>query len=147
MVQSCKASIQLLVANQQFTEAVEPTVANLHDPAASRVLRIAALGRRLLLATHHMRDVAMALHRLCVLCACVCGIGAQMLAATPRRVGPLDHDGIENQLETFAVMHVGSGHDERQRDATPVHQQVALASFFSPDPLGWDRYLLVPSAP
>ena len=139
--------IQLLVANQQFTEAVEPTAANLHDPAASLVLWIAALARCLLLAAHHMRNVAMPLHRLRVLCAGVCGIGAQMFAATPRRVRPLDHDGIEHQLETFAVMHVGPGHDERQRDATPVHQQVAHAAFFSPDPLGWDRYLLVPSAP
>jgi hypothetical protein len=33
------------------------------------------------------------------------------------------------------IMPVGPGHDERQRDATTVHQQMALAPIFFPDPL------------
>ena len=31
-------------------------------------------------------------------------------------------------------MSIRSGHDEQQRDATTVHQQVSLASLFFPDP-------------
>jgi len=58
-----------------------------------------------------------------------------------RWTGSLKHDGIKNRLQLRNIMPIGSGHDERQRDATPVHQQMALAPIFSPDPWGWVRYL------
>ena len=51
-------------------------------------------------------------------------------------VGALNCDGIEHGLQLRDVMTVGSGHDERQRDATSVHQQMAFAPIFFPDP--WD---------
>jgi len=146
VIESGKAAIQLFVANQQLSKAVEPAVADLDNPAASLLERIAALACRLLFATHHVGDVAMALHRLFVLCTGVPSIGAEMFASALRRVRPLHHDGIENLLKALAVMHVGPGHDERQRDATPVHQQMTLAAFFSPDPSGWGQCLLAPSA-
>jgi hypothetical protein len=47
----------------------------------------------------------------------------------------LDHDGIEHGLNLRHAVCVGSRHDEGQRDATPVHQQMALAAVFSP--IGW----------
>jgi hypothetical protein len=38
-------------------------------------------------------------------------------------------------------MPVGSGHDERQRDTTLVHQQMTLAAIFFPDTSGLDLRL------
>ena len=43
-------------------------------------------------------------------------------------------------------MSVCSGHDDRARDATAVHQKVALASIFSPGPSGSARQLPEPAA-
>ena len=62
--------------------------------------------------------------------AAVARVGAQMVVSPMRRVLALDDDGGEYLVNLFAVMEVGPGHDERQRDATAVHQQVALAAFF-----------------
>lgn len=59
-----------------------------------------------------------------------------MFAAPVRRILALDHGAGEHRIELLAVMYVGPCHDERQRDATAVHQQVALAAFFFPDPSG-----------
>jgi hypothetical protein len=42
------------------------------------------------------------------------------------------------------IMTMGPGHDQRQRDAMPVHQKMALASLFSPYPSGSGRRLLAP---
>ena len=57
------------------------------------------------------------------------------------------HDaGIEDGFELSDVIAICSGHDQRQRDATPVHQQMSLGSFFFPDLLGWGRQLRSPSA-
>ena len=36
----------------------------------------------------------------------------------------------------LAVMYVSSGYDDRQRDATPVDENVALGTFLFPYPLG-----------
>jgi hypothetical protein len=41
------------------------------------------------------------------------------------------------------VMSVGPGNDQRQRDATAVHKDMALASLFSPGP--WDSAPLPPA--
>ena len=67
-----------------------------------------------------------------VLRAAVAGVGAQMLAPAIRRILAIDHDRVEHLVEPFAVMNVGPGHDDRQRNATAVHQQVALGALFSP---------------
>jgi len=77
----------------------------------------------------------------------VTSIGAQVLAAPHAWRLALDHDGLQHGIELRVVMLIGLGHDERQGDATPVHQQVALAAFFFPDLSGWARHLLAPSAP
>ena len=50
----------------------------------------------------------------------------------------LSHDlGVEKSADFLAVMHVGSGHDDRQRDATRVDEDVSLGSIFFPCPWGW----------
>jgi len=54
------------------------------------------------------------------------------------RIGTLPTP-VGDVVDALAVIDVGCGHDDRQRDATPVHQQVALAALFFPDPSGWAR--------
>jgi len=73
-------------------------------------------------------------------------VGTQMFAAPLARGLALDHDGAEQLLQLRDIMPVCPGHDEGQRDTTAVHQQVALAAFFSPDQSGWLRRPLVPVA-
>ena len=44
------------------------------------------------------------------------------------------HLAIQHDLNLGHIVSIGSGHDERERDATGVHQKMALAPFFFPDP-------------
>ena len=68
--------------------------------------------------------------------ASISSIGTQVLPAPGVRCLALDHDGLQHLVELGDVMLIGPGHDERQRDATAVHQQVALAPFFFPRSVG-----------
>ena len=82
-----------------------------------------------------------------VLGAAIAGVGAQMLASANGRALALDDDGAEHSVQSLAVIDVGRGHDDRQRDATAVHQQMAVAPIFSPDPSGWARRLPAQAGP
>jgi len=53
----------------------------------------------------------------------------------------VDHDLIEHNLKLANVMSVCPCYDYRQRDATAVHEDMALAAFFSPDPLDFGQQL------
>ena len=79
--------------------------------------------------------------------ASVPSVGAQVLAAPGDWGLALDHDGLQHLIELRDVMLIGPGHDERQRDATAVHQQVSLAAFFFPDRSGCAPPPLAPKAP
>ncbi len=79
--------------------------------------------------------------------ATVSRIGAQMFVSSLWRVLAFDDDSVEHLIKPLAVVDVGPADDERQRDATAVHQQVAFASLFFPGPSGSGRQLLVPRAP
>ena len=57
-----------------------------------------------------------------------------------------DDDGIEHCGELADVMSMGPGDGKRQRDATCVHQEMTLASFFSPGLSDSDPLLLSPVA-
>ena len=55
---------------------------------------------------------------------------------------------LHNRLSDFALQHcgklsrimpIGSGYDDRQRDATLIDQQMSFYSFFSPYPSGLRR--------
>jgi len=146
VVERNEAALQFLVAYEQLAEAVEPTVADLYDPASSLLLGIAALAIRLLLAIDDVRDVAVRLDRLKPGATAVSRVGAQVLAASDRRLFPSHDDGLQHRAEHGDVIHVGCGHDERQRDATTVDQQMTLAPLFFPDQSGSARPLLAPSA-
>ena len=85
-------------------------------------------------------------HGLSGLFAVVGFVSTQMLRFVQGGLGTCDHDAVKDTLRLGDVMSIGSGHDERQRDATPVHQQMALAPIFSPDPLGSAQRFVTPLA-
>jgi hypothetical protein len=147
MVERDEAAFQLFVAHQQLAEPVEPAMTDLDHPPSRLLFRVAPFDVGLGSPADDVRDVAVALDGAKMLGASVAGIGAQMLVSPMWRVLPLDNDGAEHVIESLAVMNVGPAHDERQGDATAVHQQVALAPIFSPDPSGSARPIPVPVAP
>ncbi len=85
------------------------------------LLRVASLDVSFRAAIDDMRDIAVVLDGSQVLRAAVARVGAQMFVSTMWRVLALDNDGGEHFIKLLAVMDVGPGHDERQRDATAVH--------------------------
>ena len=94
-----------------------------------------------------MGNVAMALDDLQCRLTTIGRIQTQVLGATLWGCLAFDHDGRQNRIQLRHIMPVRSGHDERQGDATAVDQQVALASFFSPDPSDWLQSALAPVEP
>lgn len=91
-----------------------------------------------------MRDVAMPINDLPCWFSGVTSVGTQVFVSPLGRLDSLDHDAIKYGLQLRDVMPVGSCHDERQRDATTVHQQMTFAAIFFPDPLGWGQRLTEP---
>ena len=146
VVECEEASIKLLVPDEQLAEPVEPATTDLDHPAARLLRRVAPLGISFFATTDNMRDVAVGLDDLQRAPAAISGVSAQMLAATNARRLALDDDGLQHGVELCDVMLVRPCHDERQRDATPVHQQMPLAPLFFADPSGWGRRTLAPAA-
>ena len=146
MIQRQETAREFLVSNQQLAEPVEPTVAHLHDPAARLALGVALFGLGFCAAVNNVCDVAMPFNDAQQLGTSVTRVCTQMLAAPLCGHGPLDDDVFQDLLQLFAVIDVRPGHDDRQRDATPVYQQMTLAPIFFPDPSGWGRQLLAPAA-
>lgn len=146
MVECKKAALQFLVSHEELAEAIEPTVADLNDPAPCFLPWVSPLVVGFLASINDMRNVVMFRNDLCGGFAAIARISAQMLAAPQRRCLALDRDGLQHRIKLGDVVLICPCHDDRQRDATPVHQQMALASIFSPDPLDWGRLPLVPRA-
>ena len=119
---------------------------HLNDPASGLLGGVALELTGLLSTAFDVRDVAMGFNDVERRFAVVARVGTQVLVAPLRRIDPLDHDGLKHRLELRHIMAMGSGHDERQRDATTVDQQMALAAIFSPDPWDWGQRLTVPEA-
>jgi hypothetical protein len=147
MIEREEAAFKLLVAHQELAKAIEPAMADLHDPAAGFFARMSLLGPVLLRATGHVSNVAVAVNDLQCGLAAICSVQAQMLGAALGRNLTLDHNGRKNLLQLRDVMPVRPGHDERQGDPTRVDQQVTLAPIFFPDPSGCARSALAPVGP
>jgi len=137
--------MRLLVANQQLAKAGEPSVRDFNDPAP-RTLALCALGA-FLAARAHMRDVVAIEHVLACSGSDEAGIGAQVLPGTRADRRPRGHHGIEGGHQLGDVISIGRGHDDRQRDATGVDQQHALAPIFFPGRWGWARPTPGPAVP
>lgn len=137
-------AVRLFVAHQKLAEAVEPGVRHFDDPAPSGMALAAAM---LLGARTNVRRVAPGTDRAVGRRAAKGRIGAQVLPGIGADSRTRDHQRIEYRFELGDVMMIRRAHDDRQRDATGVDQQHALAPIFSPDPWGLARRILVPGAP
>jgi len=113
VVQGDEAALELFVAYEQLPEPVEPTVADLNDPASGLAGRVSPLHRALLGSTNDVWDVAVGEHDLQGWLAVVAGVGAQVLAAALLGYGSLDDTGLQNGFKTTRVIDVRPGHDER----------------------------------
>src|SRR5271170_7964336 len=139
MVESEETAFELFVAHQQLAKAIEPAVRDLDNPPPCSLARVPSLLVGFLSSSFDMGNVAVRCNDTVRRLAGVAGIGTQVLAASLGWRRTLHHNGIEDSSKLAGVMSVCAGHDDRQRDATTVHQQVTLASIFSPDPSGWAR--------
>ena len=144
MIEREEAAFELFAANQQLAKAVEPTVGGLHNPAPGPLVGMTLELPNLVAPPLHMGNVAMRQNRLQGTRPPIGSIGIQVLGATKRWIRPLYLNGVEYRLKLRDVVPVRPGHDERQRDATPVDQQMALAPVFFPDRSGWVRPLPAP---
>lgn len=97
IIQGREAAFELFVAQEQFAEAVEPAVADLDDPAMGLLLRAAPFAVSLPASIDDMGDVAVLRDDVEIAGAAVTGVGAQVLAAPPRRTRALDDDGAEHR--------------------------------------------------
>src|SRR5450631_715426 len=147
MVGSEEAAFEFLIAHEELAKAIEPTMGDLHNPPSGSLRRVPPLLLGFLPAPFDMGNVAVLFNGRPRRLASIASIGTQVLAASLRRRGTLHHDGVEDGSKLADIMSVCPGHDDRQRDATTVHQQMTLASIFSPDPSGLARRFLEPVAP
>ena len=133
MNKSFVAFRQLLVSDEKLLESVEPGVGCFHNPA-SVLWRTSASA----LLSRDSRGVAMPADLITGRFAVISLIRIQESLSSS---GKGNHDPGEQSGKLSDVMSIGPCNDQRQRDATPVHQYVALGSFFSPGPSDSARLL------
>ena len=119
---------EFLIPDKELPEPVEPGVCCLNDPPA--VLRRAPSSS---LLPDDSRCIAAGANLLTNGVSIISLIRIQKPLSFHREG---DDHGIKYGTELTDVMSVRSGNDQRQRDAMGVHQEMALAPLFSPDP--WD---------
>ena len=129
---------QLLIPDQELTKPVEPGVRRLHDPTP--VLRRTPPSA---LLSYDPWRVASDADLLADRFAVVSFIRIQKPLPS---LGKSNDDGVEHCGELADVMSMSPGNDQRQRDATGVHQEMALASLFSPGLSDSDQSLLAREA-
>ena len=130
---------KLFISDKQLPEAVEPGVRCFNHPAT--VLRRAPSST---LLPDHPRRIAPGKN---LLANSFSIISLVRIQESLPFVGKGDDHGIQYGTELTDVMSVRSGNDQRQRDATRVHQKMALGPFFSPDPWDSGQSPLVQGAP
>ena len=145
MIERDEATIKLFVTHQQLAKPIEPAVCNFDNPPSSSFPGVVLEFSGLLSSSFDMCDIAVRLNDLQCRRSGVTGIRTQVFASALWRAMASDQDTIEYRLYLRDIMAIRPGHDERQRDATTVHQQVTLAPIFFPDPSGWAQRILVPT--
>ena len=108
----------LLITHQQLAKPVKPRVGALDHPAAG--------------ALPHVRRVTSGAHGLRGGTPRIALVRTQVLPPPPAGFGAHNHDTVQGDRQQFDIMPVGPADDKGQRDASTVHQQTALAAFFSP---------------
>lgn len=125
---------ELLIPDKQLPEAVEPGMCRLHDPPS--ILRRSSSSALLSCDPGHVTSGPDLLPN---------GFPVIPLIRIQEAL-PFVRNGNDNCVEhsnkLTDVMSIRSGNDQRQRDATAVHQEMALASPFFPDL--WDSVRSLP---
>ena len=147
MVETEEAALEFLVSYEQLAEAIEPAMRDLHNPAPGAPGRVPAFFFGFLSTAFDVRNVARFFDDAKRRFTGIAGVGTQMLVAPLWWVRTLHHNSLKDCANLADIMTVCSGHDDRERDATAVHQQVTLAPIFSPDPSGSGQRILVPGEP
>ncbi len=129
---------KLLVSDQQLSEAIEPGVGRFHHPPSiSRRASTSAL-----LSGYAWR-ISVGAYLLASRFSIVSLIRIQEPLSSS---GGSHDDGFKHGNKLTDVMTVRSGNDQRQRDAMSVHQEMPLASFFSPGQWDWGLFAPVQGA-
>jgi len=132
---------QLLEADQQLPEPVQPREGTFNDPAPGPAPRmvptrggVASLG--------DMGPIPALDHRAPSRLPGVALIRTQVV---PNRWAPHDQ-AVQRGHQEPHVMPVRPADDYRQRDSMAVHEEAAFRALFFPDPSGWPRRPLGPGA-
>ena len=125
---------QLLISDEKLSKPVEPGVRRFHDPAS--ILRRTPASALLPCDSWGVTSNADLLANRFPVIPLI-RIQETLL---PLRKG--NDDGIEHRGELADIMSMGPGDDQRQRDATCVHQEMTLCFLFSPGLSDSDRLLL-----
>ena len=113
---------KFLVPHQQLSESVEPAVRDFDNPASGPFLWVTFEFAGLLSSALDVGNVAMFLNDFQSWCAGVASISTQMFVSSQRWIRSLDLEAIEHGFKLRNIMPICAGHDERQWDATTVHQ-------------------------
>ena len=146
MIETEETAFEFFIPHEQFAKAIEPAMRDLHHPAPGALRGMPPLLVGFLPTSFDVGNVAMFFNDAERRGTGIASIGAQVLAASLRWRGTLHRDGIKDHGDLADIMSICPGHDDRQRDATTVHQQMALAPIFFPDPSGLARRLPEPVA-
>jgi hypothetical protein len=73
-------------------------------------------------------------------------VAAEVLGGVIPRITPVQDASRQGRGPQRDIRRLRAAHDEGQRDATPVHQHVARAPIFFPDPGDWGPQPLAPTA-
>ena len=124
---------ELLVSDKELSETIEPGMRCLNNPSPCFKIWVGFLFFNFFPALLYVRDVIMFFDNLLSRLTGIALIRAKVLRKV---IGTVDHYFIKHNLKLGNIMTVCPCYDYRQRDTTAVHQDVPLAAFFSPCPLG-----------
>jgi hypothetical protein len=121
-------------------------MANFYDPSACTVAGNGFFRLNFLAAAPDVRDIFPVDYALVCRLTVIAFVGAKVLKLVCVRLWSFNDNVIQDDFQLSYIMPIRPGDDDRERDATLFHQQMAFASFFSPGPSGSDQPPLVPKA-
>ena len=121
-------------------------MANLYDPTTSAVAGNGFFRLDFFAAAPDVRDIAPVDYALACRFAIIAFVGAKMMGLIRCRLWSFNDNIIQDDFQLSYIVPIRPGDDDRERDATLFHQQMAFASFFFPYPSGSDQPPPVPKA-
>src|SRR5215216_1318641 len=112
----------LLPADEQPAKAVPPGVRPLHHPAARPVAWDLALRLAFLAAAPNVGRIAPLFHGLAHRVVVVALVPTHVLRPRGRRLGALDHHGLQRGVDPFHLMAIGASYGDPERHPLAVGQ-------------------------